>query len=350
MALRLGKFKINRLWVLVVSALILGIFATWLSVTYLRNREKAIEIELSDKIKGGPKTAVIVANTDLPVGFVIMEGAVSARDIASDLVYADTLTTDSYDAIVGKPLLRAVQQGRPLMRQDIIDDTPKDFSQMLTKGMRAITMDIDDVNSISQMLRPGNFIDLHLIAPEPGVAQSQEVFLFLQHVKVLATGTATTAAPNAQNTGSAQAETAFRYATITVEVTPEEAAYIALAQQSGRIRATLRPMDDTEIASYLPVTSTRLIGTSTRKVGGVGVASASAVAPHVEYILGGKAGGGAAPPINITVPGLPQSVADTANAMSRGGSGSSQPNVPDIGGPAVSNAVNQANPAAYAPR
>jgi len=349
MALRLGKFKINRLWVLVVSALLLGIFATWLSVTYLRNREKAIEVELSDKIKGGPKTAVIVPNTDLPAGFVIAEGTVSAREIANDLVYTDTLVADNYDAIVGKPLLRAVQQGRPLMRQDIIDDTPKDFSQMLTKGMRAITMDIDDVNSISQMLRPGNFIDLHLIAPEPGVAQSQEVFLFLQHVKVLATGTATTAAPPAQNSGSTQAEAAFRYATITVEVTPEEAAYIALAQQSGRIRATLRSVDDTEIASYLPVTSTRLIGSSSRK-GGVGGPSAGAVAPHVEYILGGKAGGGAAPPINITVPGLPQSVADTANAMSRGGSGSGQPNGSEIGGPAVSNAVNQANPAAYAPR
>ena len=44
MALRLGKFKINRLWVLVISALVIGLFATWLSITYLRNREKAIEV------------------------------------------------------------------------------------------------------------------------------------------------------------------------------------------------------------------------------------------------------------------------------------------------------------------
>lgn len=338
MALRLGKLKINRLWVLVISALVLGLFATWLSITYLRNREKAIEVELSDKIKGGPKTAVIVPTSDLPTGFVIADGTVAAREIAQDLVYRDTLTADDFDAIRGKPLLRAVQKGRPLMRQDIIDDRPKEISQMLTKGMRAITMDIDDVNSIAQMLKPGNFIDLHLIAPEPGTTQSQEVFLFLQHVKVLATGTSTTADQPIEKPASPEGEFAAHYATITVEVTPEEAAYIALAQQSGRIRATLRSVDDTEIASYTPVTSTRLIGSASRKGGG----ASGTAAPHVEYIVGGK-GSGAAPPINISVPGLPQSVADAANAIS-------MPNVPAVAGPAVNNAVNQANPAAYAPR
>jgi pilus assembly protein CpaB len=303
----------------------------------LQNREKAIEVELAGKIKGGPKTAVIVPTSDLPLGFVIAEGTVAAREIAVDLVYKDTLTVDDFDAIRGMPLLRPVQKGRPLMRQDIIDDSPKDFSEMLTKGMRAITMDIDDVNSISQMLKPGNFIDLHLIAPEPGVPQSQEVFLFLQHVKVLATGAVTTENQPVEKAGQ-EGEFAEPYATITVEVTPEEAAYIALAQASGRIRATLRPVDDMEIASYTPVTSTRLIGITSKKGGG----AAGAAPARVEYIVGGK-GSGTAAPINISVPGLPQSVADAANSYSI-------PGVPAIAAPAVDNAVNQANPAAYAPR
>ena len=113
MALRLGKLRINRLWILVISALVLGLFATWLSITYLKNREKDIETQLTTKVKGGPKASVVVPTDDLPAGTVIREGLVAARDIAVDLVYKDTITTDDFDAISGKPLLRPVQKRSP---------------------------------------------------------------------------------------------------------------------------------------------------------------------------------------------------------------------------------------------
>ncbi|HSI43655.1 MAG TPA: Flp pilus assembly protein CpaB [Methylotenera sp.] len=339
MALRLGKLRINRLWALVVTALLLGLFATWLAITYLHKREKAIETELANKAKGGVTRSVVVPTSDLPKGFVIDETAVAGRDIAEDLVYQDTLTVDDFDAIRGKPLLRAVQKGRPLMREDIIDDTPKDFSQILTKGMRAITLDTDDVNSIAQMLKPGNFIDLHLIAPEPGNTSGQQVFLFLQHVKVLATGTVTANQKFAVPAPEGEAQGVAPYATITVEVTPEEAAYIALAQQSGRIRATLRPVDDTDIAAYDPVTSSRLIG-SNQKGGGLVLP-----AKKVEYIVGGG-GTGAAAPININIPSLPATPAAAAAAAAN----PAIPGLPAAANLALGKAISEANPAAYAPR
>jgi len=340
MALRLGKLRINRLWILVISALVLGLFATWLSITYLKNREKDIETQLTTKVKGGPKASVVVPTDDLPAGTVIREGLVAARDIAVDLVYKDTITTDDFDAISGKPLLRPVQKGRPLMRADIIDDRPKDFSQNVPKGLRAITVDIDELNSISQMLKPGDFIDLHLIAPEPGSSNTQQVFLFLQHVKVLATGTTT----NADHLNPAlmtdeERQQALHYSTITVEVTPEEAAYVALAQQSGRIRATLRQPDDNVVVDYPPVTSTRLVGFGKKVTPG---SAAASVPAKVEYIVGGKGGNGAAAPLNINVPGL------SIPGITAPGN-SSPAGIPANVAPTVNAAINQANPA-YAPR
>jgi pilus assembly protein CpaB len=338
MALRLGKLRINRLWVLLFMAILLAAFATWLAFTYLENREKAMQEELAAKAQGGAKATVVVPTSDLAEGYVIDEAVVAGRDIAVDLVYRDTITIDDFDAIRGLPLLRPVQRGRPLMRQDIIDDRPKDFSHLLTKGMRAITIDIDEINSIAQMLKPGNFIDLHVIAAEPGVTQSQEVFPFLQHVKVIATGQDTQGSVERNSRRNPELEGITPYVTVTVEVTPEEAAYIALAQQTGKIRATLRPNDDTEIASYNAVTTRSLIGSSKK---GSGYSQAST---KIEYIVGGKAGSGAAVPININMPGMPGISPEAVAA------GVLSPNVAATGGPALQNAINQANPAVYAPQ
>lgn len=336
MALRLGKLRINRLWVLLFLAILLAAFATWLASTYLENREKAIQEELAARVQGGPQVTVVVPTSDLPKGFIIDETVVAARDIAADLVYQDAITIDDFDAINGLPLLRPVQKGRPLMRQDVIDDSPKDFSHLLTKGMRAITIEIDEINSIAQMLKPGNFIDLHLIANEPDETQSQEVFPFLQHVKVIATGQTTVESVSRPVNRNPELEGIMPFSTITVEVTPEEAAYIALAQQTGRIRATLRPHDDMELASYGAVTTRSLLG-SAKKGGGAAPATVK-----VEYIVGGKAGAGAAPPININMPAMPGLTPEAFVP------GSLPPGVTAVGGSALQNAVDQANPAAYA--
>lgn len=352
MALRLGKLRINRMWVLLLLAVLLAAFATWLAFTYLENREKSIHDELAARVQGGPKTTVVVPTTDLPEGFVIDEGVVAGRDIAVDLVYTDTITIDDFDAIRGLPLLRAVQKGRPLMRADIIDDSPRDFSHLLTQGMRAITIDTDETNSIAQMLKPGNFIDLHVITAEPGTTQSQEVFPFLQHVKVIATGQETRNTIVRQNRRNAVMEDLAPYTTVTVEVTPEEAAYIALAQQTGKIRATLRPNDDMELASYDAVTTRSLLGVVKKGGGGAAAAAPS----KIEYIVGGKAGSGAATPISINMPGLAEmmSAGAAAGAQAAGApnpaAGALPPGAAAAGGEALQNSINQANPAVYAPQ
>ena len=347
MAIRLGKLKINRLWMLVGLALLLGLLATWLSVTYLRNREQAIEIQLTERAKGGRTVAVIVPTSDLRKGTVIQQGLVAGREIAADLVYSDTLTVDEFDAVAGKPLLRAVQRGRPLMRQDIVDDRPVAFSQTLTSGMRAITVDIDETNSISQMLRPGDFIDLNLISADPGASQGQagqQIYPFLQSVKVIATGVRTekSAVIDPSTMTEAQRESLGRYSTVTVEVTPEEAGFVALAQTAGRIRVTLRSPQDKGVRGYGPLTTAQLLGGEI-KTASKGGASKPAAPAKVEYIVGGKGGAGAAAPININVPTLP-GFPGVPDAQGGTTGGISIPGLPPQAATSFNNAVAQTQP------
>ena len=352
MAIRLGKMKINRLWMLVAMALVLGLLATWLSVTYLRNREAAIQSEVTERSRGGQTMNVIVPTSDLPAGTVLSESVLAGRPIAVDMVYADTLMADQAELVLGKPLLTAVQRGRPLMRSQVFDDRPKEFSNMLVNGMRAITIDIDELNSISQMLKPGDFVDLHLITADTtgssaGSQAGQQIFPFLQRVKILATGLRTR--DGLAGTPRGGVDTGA-FSTVTVEATPQEAAAIALAQSTGRIRTTLRSPEDKALSTFGMVTTTQLVGGPLKPPGaggGAGSGGRPATPVRVEYIVGGRGGEGASAPITVNVPGLSalagmQAGAAAAPGAAAGGmnSSSARPQDPTVN--AVANALGAA--------
>lgn len=301
MALRIPRLRINRLWFVLGGAIVMGLLAAWLSVGYLKNKEKAIAVELAEKSKGGPTVSVVVSVQDAPKGTVVGGGLMAARDVPADLLYEDVVTADSFKEVEGKRLLKPILKGRPLRRSDVIDDRPKDLSSEVEPGRRALTFDIDETNSFSQMLRAGNFVDLYLIAQNPTAqaAVGQEIRPLLSKVKVLATGQQLRAPENAEQIPG-QPIRVINYSNITVDVTSEDAARIALATQVGKIRAVLRNHGDEGLkAASLLNTADLFVAKKGDKKG-----------KAVDYIVGGTgAGSGATAPMainlpNINIPGL----------------------------------------------
>jgi pilus assembly protein CpaB len=310
MALRIPRLRINRLWFVLGGAIVMGLLAAWLSVGYLKNKEKAIAVELAEKAKGGPTVSVVVPTQDAAKGAVVGGGLMAARDVPADLLYEDVVTADAFKDVEGKRLLKPVLKGRPLRRSDVIDDRPKDLSSEVEPGRRALTFDIDETNSFSQMLRAGNFVDLYLIAQNPTAqaAVGQEIRPLLSKVKVLATGQQLRAAENIEQVPG-QPTRVISYSNITVDVTSEDAARIALATQVGKIRAVLRNHGDEGLkAAALLNTADLFVAKKGDKQG-----------KAVDYIVGGTgAGSGATAPMainlpNINIPGL--SAAATGNGQ-----------------------------------
>lgn len=297
MALRLPRLRINRLWLILIGAIVLGLLAAWLSVNYLKSREARLAAEMAQKAKGGATVAVVVPVRDAAKGTVVDQKIVAARDVLPDLLYDDTVTADQYDKIAGKRLLNAVLKGRPLRISDVVDDRAKGLADALDNGLRALTFDIDETNSFAQMLRPGNFVDLYLIAQDPGAPPpaSQEIRALLPRVKVLATGQTINGTAAAVDEPPAQPGQPGRppasYTNITVEVTPAQAARIALAQQVGRIRAVLRNPEDDKDPGFGKLATAGLFRDGKE--------------PSVEYIVGGRSSGtGSTAPISINMPNL----------------------------------------------
>ncbi len=344
--LRILISRINRMWLLLGVAVLLGLTATWVTMQYLKVREQRIEAEVKKRASGGNTVDVVAVARNLPKGAVISGENLVKREILEDLVYEETILLNDFDKVNGMKLARAVESGRPLRRSDLELRT-KEFSEELTQGTRAITIEVDEINSVAQMVRPGNLVDLMLIVADPNdPSGGQQVVSLLQKVKVLATGQ--TVARNADRDRDAASAPAkgglvgpgssagnstgpLRYSNFTFEVTPEEAARIALGQQLGKIRAVLRNDEDMRMDPLAKINSQSLMqGYSPGKKG-----QQQAERPTVEFIIGGKGGGGATPTtvnVNMASPmggGVPTSAAPASPPPAAAGTG--QVNIPGLG-------------------
>jgi len=83
----------------------------------------------------------------------------------------------------------------------------------------------------------------------------------LQNVKVMATGQSVAARDNDARSKNPQAPSGNQqtYTNFTFEVTPQDAAIIALAQNTGKIRAVLRKLGDNDQVALKDVNSRRLL-------------------------------------------------------------------------------------------
>lgn len=294
--------NINRLWLLVALAIFLGLAAAILMSSYLKSREQSLEIEAKKRASGGPTVEVIAAGIDIPRGMALGTQNLTKREILADLVNEEMLLVSDFDRVDGVKSTRPIKAGLPLRIGDVTEKV-KAFADGLEEGLRAITIEVDEINSMAQMVKPGNMVDLMLIVPDKYDSDGGfRAVLVLQKVKVLATGQSTASSSNkgmqAVDYGNAGGN-AQRYSNFTFEVTPQNAARIALAQQVGKIRAVLRGNEDGTEVSLTNINTRAMLnsGYSAVKANKAGSSNNKAV----EYIIGGKGSSGA---VNINIPSL----------------------------------------------
>lgn len=320
MGLKLPSLRINRTWLMLLAAIGLALLATFLTTRYLASREASIEAELAARSqRGGPKVAVAVPIKDIPAGIVLDDSNVAAREIAADLVYSNAILANDFDKFKGQALIRPVLRGRPLLKTDLRPEIA-DFSGTLGEGVRAITVDIDELNAVAHMVQPGNRVDLMLaMQREEG---GQTVVPFMERMKVLATGQRVVQEADEKAPGQKKSST---YSTLTLEVTPSQAGRLTLAQNIGKLRYTLRNEKDEGSVDF-SVNAQNIFDEISQRARNA--KRSTSLAGVVEYIIGGQRSGPSLKSTDVPVPGT-----------SAYGAGGTPPLVP---------AIAPANPAAAA--
>ena len=213
---------------------------------------------------------VVVAKADLAPGAILSNQTVAVREVPRTFLHADAVRSEQWGGIAGRVLSRAIRSGETVLNAHLAQGVAAGFSAQLPDGTRALTFPVDEEASIAGMLAPGDRIDLLFTT---AAANDSVTVPLLFAVPVIATGLRTqsneNALPDRLHAGP------FR--TITVAVTPADAARITLAQEAGRISVALRQLNDQTVTRIARVTKSSLLRGDVRPPS----------RPRVQVILGG---------------------------------------------------------------
>jgi len=228
----------HRVLLLSGVALAFGALAVFGARGYIAER---LELE---KERLAPKRAmvpVVVARRDLERGALVAPENMAVREVPADYLPGGVVLPERFERHLGARLDAPMRSGEPLLASAIVGADAGNFSGRIRQGIRAMSVLVDEVNSVSGMLQPGDRIDLLFsVRPPtvPGRPPAQEVTTTLvDDLAVLATGRQVRAGGD-DGTGPRH------FTAITVEVSPEQAQRLIVAQRTGKLTAMLRHPDD----------------------------------------------------------------------------------------------------------
>jgi len=288
-----SKLKSPLSLLLLATALAAGVAAV--AYMYLQQREESMKNELAAKSRknAAPMVSVVVPKLDVGVNTPLSTVNFVSRPIEADLVYPDTLLAKDFESMGGLKLARPVLRGRPVRASDLQAPVVNDVASILPSGSRAMTIEIDNVNSIAQTLRPHNHVDIFLMskAPQPALGSQpvdekslEQATLFMQDMVVLATGKEFQDVSNNNGPdpskmtrpGEVEGARDNTYDTITLLVKPAEAAKLMVGHKMGTYRVVLRGTNDRDALAMKPLRAGDLMaGGRARDTG-------------IEFIVGGR--------------------------------------------------------------
>ena len=287
--------RVNRYAVMLVGAFALAIVAVLLLHSYLKQQKSQYQQQLAAQLSAG-MVQVVVPLRNLVPGTVASGQNMAERLYPQDLIYTGTITAAKWPDYAGRTLARPVQAGKPLLENDFIAKANHDFASTLPKTMRAVTINVDTLNSINGLVRPDDRVDVLLtgaFGPKNGQggARENEVLPLLHLTKVLATGHRFLGEHLAQTQSANGTEQPvampMEYSTVTLEVTPQQASELILAQQVGNLRVVLSNLrSPTPGVLQVPrMDQTQLLSRLTGSTGGYSADQG------VQYIIGQGNGG-----------------------------------------------------------
>ncbi len=194
---------------------------------------------------------VVVAAMNIPRGTTVSEDLIQLRQWPKDLVPPGAIT--STEDAVDRAAFNALIKDEPLLDGKLAaKDAGVGMAALVPTGMRAYTIHTPTVASgVAGFILPGNKVDVLLtvtgaIGGFDGTGGGSTTTL-LQHVEILAVDQRLDAP--AENKVDAE-----QLRSVTLLVTPDQAAKLSLAQTKGKLHLSLRNDEDTLPVNTQPVT------------------------------------------------------------------------------------------------
>jgi len=225
----------RQLIVLAVAA-IAAIGALFL-IRSMGGREAAPTAETTDSISG---QQVLVAARDVPQGAALTPSDLAVASfpegsIAPSFVRLSTQPSAQAD-YVGAVTRRAFVQGEPITAGFVVQPEGRGFlAAQLEPGYRAVAMQIESDTAVGGFIQPNDRVDVIMSRSfQEGGQERVSSEIVLRDIRVMALGETT----QTQTAGEAPAVINANVAVL--EMTPEEARSLALADELGDVSLALR--------------------------------------------------------------------------------------------------------------
>jgi len=227
--------------ILIVAALLFAGGTAFVASRLLGTHKPAQQAQVQEQ----SAKKVLVAKGNLPAGTIIKEDDVSWQKWPTDGVNDNYLLQGQSDInnVVGAVVRKGIVAGEPITESQIARPGDRGFlAAVLTPGMRAISIDVNEPSSVAGLVFPGDRIDVLLnmqftikeIGPDGTEKTSdykpQTSETVLENVRLLATD---------RNLNDIEGEPT-KLKTVTIEVTPKQAEMIKVAASMGQLALSLR--------------------------------------------------------------------------------------------------------------
>jgi len=217
----------TRTFIVVAVAIVAAAVASYGTFRALsRPVEKPVEL---------PTKKAVVAAKQMPLGTLITRDAVKLVDWPAQTPLQGGFST--LEEVVDRGLITGVVENEPISETKL---APKEagagLSPAITKGMRAISIRVNEVIGVAGFVVPGSRVDIVVILKS--LVNEPFSRIVVENVTVLSAGTRYD-----QDEARANAN-AIRSTVVTLMVNPLDADRVALAQSQGELMLTLRhPLD-----------------------------------------------------------------------------------------------------------
>lgn len=207
--------------------------------------QQVARVEAPPAVAPVPKVRMLVAARPLSIGTLLKDEDFREQEVPGETVPEGAFTNGSASLaeLRGALLRRFIDPNQPVLNTDVLRPRDRGFlAAVLRPGTRAISIGVDVVTGASGLIWPGDEVDMILTQnlqergnDSPGRRVVGETIL--SGVRVIAVD------QQISHTGTESTTARVVARTVTLEVTPEQAERLAVAQQLGRISLVVRAIE-----------------------------------------------------------------------------------------------------------
>ncbi len=223
-----------------IASVAVAVFGFVLLTIYVRQFKR--------EARGGDPVELLALRQDVAAGVSVTEQMLVVRTLPENYLEGRQVLASNLPRVLGVRTSIALEANQTLLWTDLAT-TPHDrssFSSRIPKGMRAMSLSGVGRRAFSNLMRPGDRVDVLLTKAKPGPEAKVVTLPLLQNLLVLAVGS---------NFGATDEDSSpIRSDSVTLLVRIDQASLLAQARRDGVLSLILRNEGDLEINESLAET------------------------------------------------------------------------------------------------